>query len=109
VTLLSSSERPVPPGTASERTRLSWTRTTLTLTAGGLTVTRLLWPHSAVLGLVVLVTSLAGAALLVALTAVRDRSQARDCARRPDGVLLGVVAAGTCFLGCAALALVAVR
>jgi uncharacterized membrane protein YidH (DUF202 family) len=109
VTLLSSNERPEPQGTAQVRTRLSWTRTTLTLTAGGLTVTRLLWSHSSVLGLVVLATSLTFAAVLVGLTALRDRHLARGDADLPDGVLLAVVAAGTCSLGCAALALVALR
>ena len=109
MTLLPSSERAVPQGTASERTRLAWTRTTLTLTAGGLTVTRLIWPESNVLALVVLATSLAVAAALVGLTALRDRASSGDDARSSAGVLLGVVAAGTCALGCAALALVALR
>lgn len=109
MTVLPSSERAAPQGTASERTRLSWTRTTLTLTAGGLTVTRLLWSHSSVLGLGVLATTLAVAAALVGLTALRDRAQDQDHVPCPDGVLLGVVAAGTGALGVAALALVALR
>ena len=96
----------VPEGTAAIRTQLSWNRTTLTLAAGGLTVSRLLWSHSTVLGLLVLAASLAIAATLVGLIALRDRAIAREGTRGPDGVLLAVVAAGTSAIGCAALALV---
>jgi uncharacterized membrane protein YidH (DUF202 family) len=94
-------------GTASIRTQLAWSRTTLTLAAAGLTIARLLWPHSAVLAVLVLASSLAVAAVLVGLTALRDHAIAQEGARGPDGVLLAVVAAGTCLIGCAALALVA--
>ncbi|MEO7350313.1 MAG: DUF202 domain-containing protein [Marmoricola sp.] len=99
--------QPVRQGTAAQRTRLSWSRTILTLAAGGLTIARLLWPHSTALGVSVLVASLGIAVTLVGLSALHDHAIAKEGARDPDGVLLAVVAAGTCVLGGAAIALVA--
>lgn len=97
----------MPHGTAPHRTQLAWSRTTLALIAGGLTITRLLWPYSNPVAVAVLATTVGLAAALVVLTAQRDRALLRDETRGPDGVLLGVVAFGTCAIGGAAMILVA--
>jgi uncharacterized membrane protein YidH (DUF202 family) len=109
MTPVPSDQQAQPQGTAAQRTQLAWSRTTLTLAAGGLTVARLIWPYSGALGVVTLVASLSVAAMLLGVTAVRDRALAREGARGPDGILLGLVALGTCVVGCSALALVALH
>lgn len=81
----------------------------LAIVAGGLTLTRLLWPYSTAVGVTVLAVSVGLAAVLVALTSLRDHALAKDGARGPDGVLLAVVTGGTSALGCAALVLVVLR
>jgi uncharacterized membrane protein YidH (DUF202 family) len=95
-------------GTAAQRTQLAWSRTTLTLAVAGLTMARLIWPHSNALGVLVLVVTLGVAVSLVGLTALHDRAIARAGAAGPDGVLLTVVALGTGVVGLAALVLIAV-